>query len=141
MPLSSPSPPRPRWFSRRAVGLHVVVVLVVPFCLIAGWWQLQRALGGNTLSFVYVLEWPAFAVIAVWAWWVLVTGPSRPPAEAPAKPAARSRSSRREELLAQRRAPLIWTPDDEDHRLRAYNSRLAALAVPARVAEGSRRPR
>ena len=54
-----------RWLSRRALLLHVEVALIAPGCLAAGWWQATRALGGNDLSWVYSVEWPAFAIFAV----------------------------------------------------------------------------
>lgn len=63
---------RGRWLSSRALGLHAAVLVVVPGCLLAGWWQLHVALGGNGLSWAYTFEWPAFAVIATVAWWHLV---------------------------------------------------------------------
>ena len=55
---------RPAWLSRRAIGLHLTALVVVPGCLALGWWQLQRALSGNGLSWAYTVEWPAFALIA-----------------------------------------------------------------------------
>ena len=61
-----------RWLSRRAVTFHVLLAIIVPFCLFAGWWQVNRALSGNLLSYAYSVEWPAFAVIAVIGWWQLV---------------------------------------------------------------------
>lgn len=65
------------WLSGRSMLLHLTLIVVTPVCLLAGWWQLQRALSGNTLSFVYVFEWPAFAGVAVWSWWALLTAPTR----------------------------------------------------------------
>ena len=38
----------------------------------ATWWQANRALGGNGLSWFYTFEWPIFAGIAVAAWWHLI---------------------------------------------------------------------
>ena len=35
-------------------------------------WQLSRALGGNSLSWAYVFEWPLFAAYAVYMWWRFV---------------------------------------------------------------------
>ncbi len=61
-----------RWFSRRALLLHLALFLLVAACLAAGWWQATRALGGNSLSWFYTFEWPAFAVIAIAAWWHLI---------------------------------------------------------------------
>ncbi len=63
---------RKRWFSRRAIQLHIEFFLLAAGCLVAGWWQVTRALTGNSLSWVYSAEWPGFAVLAVLAWWHLV---------------------------------------------------------------------
>jgi hypothetical protein len=61
-----------RWFSRRALLLHLALSLVVAGCCLAAWWQATRALGGNGLSWFYTFEWPAFALIAIAAWWHLI---------------------------------------------------------------------
>jgi len=58
--------------SRRAFVLHFLLVTVVPGCLVAGWWQVNRALSGNLLSYFYSIEWPIFAILGVIAWWQLV---------------------------------------------------------------------
>jgi len=63
---------RNRWLTGRAIKLHVLVVFVVAVCLAAGWWQLQRALGGNGPSWAYTIEWPFFAVYGSWTWWKLL---------------------------------------------------------------------
>ena len=63
---------RQRWFSRRALLLHLTVAVVAPGCLVAAWWQATRALSGNGLSWFYSVEWPVFAVLAVAAWWHLI---------------------------------------------------------------------
>jgi phage shock protein PspC (stress-responsive transcriptional regulator) len=63
---------RRRWFSRRALLLHLEVVVVAPACAVAGWWQATRALAGNELSWVYSVEWPIFALLAIWGWWHLL---------------------------------------------------------------------
>mgnify|MGYP006283893515 CR=1 FL=1 len=49
-PDSTPTPKR-RW-----------LLLGVPLCLVLGWIEYQRALGGNDRSWVYTFEWPAFAL-------------------------------------------------------------------------------
>jgi hypothetical protein len=49
------------WFSRRAIALHVVIIVVVPTFLGLCAWQVDRALSGNGLSWAYVFEWPFFA--------------------------------------------------------------------------------
>lgn len=63
---------RGRWLTRRAVSLHVRMVVIVAGCGAATWWQLSRALGGNGLSWFYTFEWPALAGLAVAGWWHLV---------------------------------------------------------------------
>ncbi len=52
--------------------LHLGLAIVAPGCVLAGWWQATRALDGNGLSWVYSVEWPAFALIGVAAWWQLI---------------------------------------------------------------------
>ena len=49
--------------------LHVAFVIIATACLFAGWWQVHRAMQGNTLSYLYSVEWPAFAVVAGIGWW------------------------------------------------------------------------
>jgi len=63
---------RKTWFSRRAIGLHVTVAVVVPSFLALAWWQFERASSGNELSWAYTFEWPVFAAYAVFMWWKLV---------------------------------------------------------------------
>jgi hypothetical protein len=60
------------WLSRRALKLHVVILIVVPAFLALCLWQISRALGGNSLSWAYVFEWPIFAAYAVYMWWRFV---------------------------------------------------------------------
>jgi hypothetical protein len=60
------------WTSKRAVSLHVALAIFVPGCVALTWWQASRALGGNSLSWVYTFEWPIFAVYATYMWWKLV---------------------------------------------------------------------
>ena len=112
---------RARWLSRRSLGLHVAVLLWFPGCLLAGWWQVTRALDGNGLSYLYSVEWPAFALLGVWAWWVLVhADPER----------AGARGQRR--MAEHRGGAANGAPgrraEEEDDELAAYNDRLAALA-------------
>ena len=52
--------------------LHIEVIVVAPACVAAGWWQATRALAGNELSWVYSVEWPIFALLAIAGWWHLV---------------------------------------------------------------------
>lgn len=61
-----------RWLCPRALGLHLSLVVFGGICLVAGWWQLHRALAGNTLSWAYTFEWPMLAVLATICWWQLI---------------------------------------------------------------------
>jgi hypothetical protein len=54
---------------------HVLMIVIVGGCSYAAWWQWHRAAGGNTLSYLYSVEWPAFAIVAIVGWWQLVTEP------------------------------------------------------------------
>jgi hypothetical protein len=63
---------RQRWLSRRAILYHLLLVVIVLGCLLAAWWQVHRAASGNTLSYLYSIEWPVFAVVAVIGWWQLI---------------------------------------------------------------------
>jgi hypothetical protein len=61
-----------KYLTWRCMGLHALVVVLVPLFCLAGWWQYRVALGGNDLSWVYTVEWPFFAVYAVYIWWRLI---------------------------------------------------------------------
>ncbi len=98
------------WLSRRALKLHVVILIVVPAFLALCLWQISRALGGNSLSWAYVFEWPIFAAYAVYMWWRFVheAADGTPPGhDRPEKPDR---------------------PEKEDAELAAYNEYLAQLA-------------
>ncbi len=83
------------------------MVLGVATCLGLGWWQLQRALGGNHLSWAYVFEWPVFAGVVVYFWWDLIEHPTIEPAEKVPPDVLRPgwfRAQQKGELEAPRRA-------------------------------------
>lgn len=95
-----------RWWTGRAVALHITVVVVVTAFILLARWQVDRALSGNELSWVYAFEWPFFALYAVYMWWKLLVdddlGPVRDRRAAPSK--------------------------EDDEQLAAYNRYLAGLA-------------
>lgn len=53
----------PAWIARHLGA----VALVVGFSAL-GWWQISRALSGNTLSWAYAVEWPIFAGFVIFVW-------------------------------------------------------------------------
>ncbi|MHB1711927.1 MAG: hypothetical protein ACYCV7_11075 [Acidimicrobiales bacterium] len=61
-----------KYFTRRCILLHLTVLIVVPVFLALGRWQYHSAESGNTLSWAYTFEWPAFAAYAVYVWWQLI---------------------------------------------------------------------
>ncbi len=130
-----------RWLSRRALILHLALLVWFPGCLVAFWWQVHRALGGNALSYLYSVEWPAFAVAGVWVWWQLVhTEPSpvgRPsrgriagivPAPGSGAQVGGAQVGRAQVGGATRPHP-VRRREQEDPELAAYNDRLARLAA------------
>ncbi len=109
----------PAWFSRRAVLLHLTALVVVPGCLALGWWQLHRALSGNTLSWAYTIEWPLFAAYGVYMWWRLVH--QQPGVITPKAPKGAHRA------LPGGTGPQAEEDEAEDEELAAYNRYLARL--------------
>lgn len=127
------------WWTKRAVGLHVTVLVLVPGFLALGYWQLRRALSGNELSWAYTVEWPIFTVYALFMWWRLVHEAAEdrarrahegPDAEAPATSAPRRHRPRRPVPVSTR----------ESAELEAYNAYLAALRDDDPKAGEIRRP-
>jgi hypothetical protein len=52
--------------------MHATILVLLPAFAWLTKWQLERALGGNTLSWAYTFEWPLFAIYAVYVWWQLI---------------------------------------------------------------------
>lgn len=149
---------RVRWFSRRSLLLTLAVLVWVPGCGVAAWWQVTIAMAGNALGWLYAVEWPVFAVLGVLGWWQLVHDD---PAEVDARRLARRRKhadrspagtspeeSAPEAAVVQvvgegfsaeppAEAPAlspsnvaaIVAAEDADDELAAYNAYLASLAV------------
>lgn len=115
---------RDRWFSKRALLLHLLVIVFFPGCLVAWWWQVNRAMDGNGLSYLYAVEWPIFAGISIYVWWSLIhTDPDTVGAK------VQQKMSRDETYRSpQSDTHLERRLDDEDPELARYNDRLAELA-------------
>jgi len=103
-------------WSRRAIGLHVALLLAVPSFLTLGYWQLDRALKGNVLSWAYTFEWPFFAAYATWMWWKLLH-------TEPAGETGRYSKDGGDERVIDTYDPY----DESDPELAAYNRYLAEL--------------
>jgi hypothetical protein len=126
---------RGRWWTPRAIGLHVTALVVVPGCLVATWWQADRALSGNALSYLYSFEWPFFAGYGVYLWWRLVhEQPAAEDADAgPAEATTATAEAATATTVATtaaatgEEAPGAVGEDEEAAALAAYNRYLAAL--------------
>lgn len=56
--------------------LRFTLVVVIPFCLWAGWFEFGRAQEGNWRAWVYTFEWPFFGVLAFYLYKKLMRGES-----------------------------------------------------------------
>jgi hypothetical protein len=119
------------WWSRRAIGLHAVIIVIIPTFAGLCVWQINRALDGNQLSWAYVFEWPFFAGYAIYMWWRILheapatgrearpdgtakVGGLPPEGTAPAPPDSRSETE---------------SPTSEEAERAAYNDYLSQLAT------------
>jgi hypothetical protein len=111
-----PSLDRPRRLrGSEALRLHLTLAAGLVLCVGAFSIEVLRALGGNTLSWLYVGEWPFFAGFGIYMWWKLLNdsygGPTRsddgPKAYEGASPAA---------------------AEEHDEALRAWNQYLAEMS-------------
>jgi hypothetical protein len=132
---------REQWLSRRAISMHVGLLLFLPGCAIAAWWQVTRAFDGNGLSYLYSVEWPVFALVAVYFWWQLIhtdyervglKGSRRQAAVDASQPAQAQAPTRAQDGLSAHAAgpdtSIQSGADVDDPELAAYNARLAELA-------------
>jgi hypothetical protein len=127
---------RQRWLSGRAVSLHVAVLVFVPGCALAAWWQINRAEDGNQLSYLYSVMWPVFGILALLFWWMLIhtdyesvglKGTRRQMQAADAAQASGEATSSSSPIVDPE-APAAAAAD-VDQELAAYNARLAELAA------------
>jgi|GEM_PF-2156253 len=53
---------------RRSYRLHVTAIAAVVICLVLARVEYLRAVDGHDRSAGYAIEWPIFALLAVWMW-------------------------------------------------------------------------
>jgi hypothetical protein len=133
-----------RWTTPKALVLHGVIAIWVPGCALATWWQVNIALSGDNLGWIYTFMWPCFAVFAVVLWWNLIhddpdtvgaRGLRRLQEEAAQKEAAQKEAAMRDAGLVSGTGPEAESPAEdaitraeaEDGELAAYNAYLAEL--------------
>jgi hypothetical protein len=66
-----------RLTGRDAFWLHFTLTAGLIVCCGAFAFELSRALGGHTFSWMYVFEWPLFGAFAIYMWWNLLQGNDR----------------------------------------------------------------
>ncbi len=60
-----------------ALRLHLTLAIGLLVCVVAFVIEIFRALGGNTLSWCYVFEWPILGGFGTYVWWSLLHGHDR----------------------------------------------------------------
>ncbi|MEV6847853.1 hypothetical protein [Actinoplanes sp. NPDC051411] len=116
----------PAWLAR-----HLLALALVAGFLALGWWQFDRAAGGNTLSWGYTFEWPVFAGFVVFLWFREVQVARKRPEETPVKPEAPAEKLPGAPVTVGRpvRVPVRAAAAEDDPELDAYNDYLAWLAA------------
>jgi DNA-binding transcriptional regulator of glucitol operon len=112
-----------KYLSRRAIGLHIALIVWVAICLAAAWWQVGAAILGNSLSYLYAVEWPAFAVLGVFGWYALLN------AEKVTEDQEVARREYEEKMRAEAQLARQVDVEEEDPVLAAYNDHLARIAT------------
>ena len=113
---------RDKYFSRRAIGIHVALVGWIAMCALAAWWQVGRAIQGNSLSFLYSIEWPLFAILGLLGWYALLN------LEKVTEGQQRAREEYEQMMREQAREARQVAAEAEDPALKAYNDHLEDLA-------------
>jgi hypothetical protein len=119
--VTKPAAPR-RWFTKRALLAHLALLIWVPGCGVAAWWQVTIALSGNSLAYVYSVEWPVFAVFGIVGWWNLIH-------DDPDSVGARAFRRLSPEPHDEIKAPPRGDAAPVDKELAEYNAYLASLAT------------
>jgi hypothetical protein len=106
-----------------------VILFVVPAFMALCVWQIFRAVGGNSLSWAYVFEWPLFAGYAIYMWWRILHETPEGQGESSSSDVHAAAAS-----PSPPDAPVAAKTAEEDAELAAYNDSLARLAERDRAA-------
>lgn len=113
-----------KYLTTRALGLHLALIVWLSMCIAASWWQVGRAFQGNSLSYLYSVEWPGFGILGFFGWWALLHQ----------EKVTEHHEIARREYEAKMRAEAMRAraaeAQDEDAALKAYNDHLAQLNDP-----------
>lgn len=116
----------PRWI---AFTLVVIVAVVAMFAL--AWWQWARyeSVGGSLQNLAYTVQWPLFAVFAVYLWWRLLRDAGKEPE--PVRPKPEDELPPLAPKVVSRPIPLLAAPEPVDEELESYNRYLSQLSPPS----------
>lgn len=112
---------------------HLTFVLCLAICVAAAWWQLSRAESatGDWQNWIYVVQWPLFALIGIWGYVRSIYYEFNPPDREETPLLHKEEVGR----VIHRVAPRMITVGPhqpaalpEDPELAAYNRHLAQLA-------------
>jgi len=112
-----------KYLTKQAIVLHVCLVAWLAMCASAAFWQAGRALQGNSLSFLYTIEWPCFAVLGIFGWWALLNQ------EKVTEHQEKARRDFEEKQRALAKAARAAESDSEDPQMAAYNNHLETIAT------------
>lgn len=112
-----------KYFSRRALGLHLALIGWIAMSASAAWWQVGRAIQGNSVSFLYSIEWPVIGVLGVLGWYSLLN------MEKVTEHQEIARREYEEKMRAEALAARRRSEESEDPTLLAYNDHLAELST------------
>ncbi len=105
------------------MALHLAALGWIAGCSTAAWWQISRATDGNSISWVYAVEWPVFAVAGVFGWWSFLH------ADAVSDEQRAERRAFEEQMRSEARIARQVDHDEDDPTLRAYNDHLEAIGA------------
>lgn len=92
--------------------IHLGLFLAELICIPAFLFELKRAIGGNTLSWAYVVEWPLLGSYAIYMWRKLL-----------------------HEARGEDKARPVAVQEEDDPQLQAWNEYLAQLHAPTKSAQ------
>ncbi len=124
------------WYTRRALLAHGALIIWVPGCAVACWWQVGVALSGDPLGWIYSVMWPSFAVFGTVFWWHFIHDDPDTVGRRGLRRMQRSAATADGSLAASTddgaaphdRDLALARAEAEDPELAAYNAYLAALA-------------
>lgn len=112
-----------KYVTKQALILHICLIAWLAMCASAAYWQVGRAIQGNSLSFLYSIEWPCFAVLGVFGWWALLNQ------EKVTEHQEKARREFEDNQRALAQAARAAESMSEDPQMSAYNDHLESIST------------